>query len=70
MLTTLAIMGLSIQELLVILLIIVVLFGATRLPQIGQGLGAAIRNFRKGVKGDEGDEQLPEGRGARDESKG
>jgi len=70
MLTTVAIMGLGPQELIVILLIIVVLFGATRLPQIGRGLGEAIRNFRKGVKADEGAEQLPEGQSARDESKG
>ena len=34
-------------ELLVIVLIIIVLFGARRLPAIGAGLGEAIRNFRK-----------------------
>ena len=42
--------GLVTQELLVILVIIVILFGATRLPQIGSGIGQAIRNFKKGVK--------------------
>lgn len=35
------------QELLVILLIGVVLFGAKKLPEIGGGLGRAIRNFKK-----------------------
>jgi sec-independent protein translocase protein TatA len=41
--------GLGMQELLIILVIVVVLFGATRLPQIGSGIGQAIRNFKKGV---------------------
>jgi sec-independent protein translocase protein TatA len=41
--------GLGIQELLIILVIVLVLFGATRLPEIGRGLGQAIRNFKKGV---------------------
>ncbi len=40
----------GIQELLVILLILVLLFGATKLPQIGRGLGEGIRNFKRGVK--------------------
>jgi sec-independent protein translocase protein TatA len=38
--------GLGIPELLIILAIIVVIFGASRLPQIGKGLGEGIRNFR------------------------
>ncbi|MBI4082275.1 MAG: twin-arginine translocase TatA/TatE family subunit [Candidatus Lambdaproteobacteria bacterium] len=42
--------GLGIQELLVILVIVVVLFGATRLPQLGEGLGKAIGNFRRSIK--------------------
>ena len=42
--------GLGTQELIIILLIVVVLFGATRLPQIGSGIGQAIRNFKKSVK--------------------
>ncbi|MBE0425515.1 MAG: twin-arginine translocase TatA/TatE family subunit [Nitrospirae bacterium] len=42
--------GLGMQELVVIMIIVVVLFGATRLPQIGSGIGQAIRNFKKGVK--------------------
>jgi len=41
--------GLSMQELLVILVIVIVLFGATRLPEIGKGIGQAIKNFKKGV---------------------
>ena len=42
--------GLGTQELMIILVIVVILFGATRLPQIGSGIGQAIRNFKKGVK--------------------
>ena len=42
--------GLGIWELLIILVIVVVIFGASRLPQIGEGLGQGIRNFRSGVK--------------------
>lgn len=42
--------GLGIPELLIILVIVVVLFGAGRLPQIGSGLGEGIRNFRKSMK--------------------
>jgi sec-independent protein translocase protein TatA len=42
--------GLGTQELIVILIIIVVLFGATKLPQIGSGIGQAIKNFKKSVR--------------------
>lgn len=38
------------QELLIIFLIILVIFGASKLPQLGRGLGEGIRNFRKGMK--------------------
>ncbi|MEW6162125.1 MAG: twin-arginine translocase TatA/TatE family subunit [Nitrospirota bacterium] len=41
--------GLGMQELIIILVIVLVLFGATRLPEIGKGIGQAIRNFRKGM---------------------
>ena len=41
--------GLGMQELMVIMVIVVVLFGGTRLPQIGSGIGKAIRNFKDGV---------------------
>jgi sec-independent protein translocase protein TatA len=37
-------------ELLIILLIVVVVFGASRLPQIGDGVGKMISNFRKSMK--------------------
>jgi sec-independent protein translocase protein TatA len=37
-------------ELLVILVIVLIVFGATKLPQIGEGLGKGIRNFKKATK--------------------
>jgi sec-independent protein translocase protein TatA len=40
-------LGLGMQELVIIFLIIMVLFGASRLPEIGSGIGKAIRNFKK-----------------------
>lgn len=42
--------NIGVPELLVLLLILVLLFGASRLPQIGRGLGEGIRNFKKGMK--------------------
>jgi sec-independent protein translocase protein TatA len=41
--------GLGITELVIILVIIVVLFGATRLPEVGRGVGEAIKNFKKSI---------------------
>ena len=42
--------GMGIGELLVILVIVLIVFGAGKLPEIGEGLGRGIRNFRKAVK--------------------
>ncbi len=39
--------GIGMQELLVILVVVLVVFGAKRLPEIGGGLGRAIRNFKQ-----------------------
>lgn len=44
--------SLGVPELVVIFLIVILLFGASRLPQIGKGLGEGIRNFKKGFKDD------------------
>jgi len=53
-LTPLALMiGLGVPELLVIFAIIVVIFGASKLPQLGRGLGEGISNFKKGLRDNE-----------------
>ena len=39
----------SIWELLIVLFIVMLLFGASRLPQLGKALGETVRNFKKGV---------------------
>jgi sec-independent protein translocase protein TatA len=41
--------GLGMQELIIIMVIVIVLFGATRLPQLGSGIGKAISNFKQGI---------------------
>ena len=44
-------LGLGIQELLIIRIIVMLLFGASRLPEIGSGLGKAIRGFKESLTG-------------------
>jgi sec-independent protein translocase protein TatA len=48
---------LGMGELVVILLIVVILFGASKLPQLGAGLGQGIRSFKKSFAGE--DEEKP-----------
>ncbi len=43
------------QELLIVLLIVVFLFGARKIPEIARGLGEGIRGFRSSLKGDTAD---------------
>lgn len=68
--TVAGIFGLGMSELMVILLIALVIFGANKLPQLGRGLGEGIRNFKKGLKSTDevgSPEQLPaENRGPRE----
>jgi sec-independent protein translocase protein TatA len=45
-------MGLKWTEILLILFALMLLFGASRLPQLGSSLGSAIRNFKKGFSGE------------------
>ncbi|HSN14122.1 MAG TPA: twin-arginine translocase TatA/TatE family subunit [Anaeromyxobacteraceae bacterium] len=40
-------------ELLVVLFVLVLVFGSSKIPALGDGLGRAIRSFKKAVKGDE-----------------
>jgi len=50
--------SLGMGELLVILVIVLIIFGASRVPQLGEALGRGIRNFRKSLKtGDDNDEK-------------
>ncbi|MBI5550890.1 MAG: twin-arginine translocase TatA/TatE family subunit [Desulfobacterales bacterium] len=42
--------GIGIPELIIILVIILIIFGAGKLPEIGGGLGKAISNFRRATK--------------------
>jgi sec-independent protein translocase protein TatA len=43
-------MGIGAQELLLILLIVLILFGAKRIPELAKGLGSGLREFRNAVK--------------------
>jgi sec-independent protein translocase protein TatA len=40
-------------ELLIILVILVLVFGANKLPQLGEGIGKAIKNFKRGINHDD-----------------
>ncbi len=50
--------GIGIPELLIILVIVLLIFGAGKLPQIGGNLGKAIKNFKGGVREDEKEQEL------------
>jgi sec-independent protein translocase protein TatA len=45
----------GLPELMVILVIVIVIFGANRLPQLGKGIGSAIKNFKEGLKDETSD---------------
>jgi sec-independent protein translocase protein TatA len=40
----------GLPELVIILMIVIIIFGANRLPQLGRGIGSAIKNFKDGIK--------------------
>ena len=43
--------GIGTTELIIVLAIVVVIFGARRLPELGTGLGKSIKNFKAGLSG-------------------
>ena len=45
--------NLGMSELIVIFMILVLVFGASRLPQLGEGLGKSIRSFKRGISSDD-----------------
>jgi len=49
--------GLGTQELLIILALVMIVFGAGKLPQVGSALGKGLRNFKQGVN-EEDDQEL------------
>lgn len=49
-------LGLGTGELVIILLIVVLMFGGKKLPQLGASLGQSIKNFKKGMNTEEKDE--------------
>jgi sec-independent protein translocase protein TatA len=49
--------GIGMPELIIILVIILIIFGAGKLPEIGGGVGKAIRNFRQATKTSDNNDQ-------------
>jgi sec-independent protein translocase protein TatA len=45
--------GLGSTEIILILIVMLVVFGASRLPQLGRGLGEGLRGFKEALRGDE-----------------
>lgn len=50
--------GIGVPELVIILVIVLIIFGAGRLPEIGSGIGKAIRNFKGATKDDDGEKRI------------
>ncbi|MBI3597572.1 MAG: twin-arginine translocase TatA/TatE family subunit [Nitrospirae bacterium] len=62
--------GIGMPELLIILVIVLLIFGAGKLPEIGEGLGRAIRGFRKSMSEPEPPSLPEKDKPSQDDSKG
>lgn len=62
--------GLGMPELLVLLVIILIIFGAGKLPEIGMGLGKAIRGFKKGMSEPDAIDVTPKEKGEESHKEG
>ena len=51
--------GLGYQELLIILVIVLVLFGANRLPELAKSLGSSVKEFKKGINEAKAEDTTP-----------
>ena len=49
--------GLGLPEMLLVLVIIILIFGASRLPELGRGFGEGIRNFKRSLRDEPADEE-------------
>ena len=58
--------GLGMWELLAILAIVILIFGASRLPQLGEGLGKAIKGFKKGIADENEENRNSDNQGRKD----
>ncbi|MFO7983140.1 MAG: twin-arginine translocase TatA/TatE family subunit [Desulfuromonadales bacterium] len=61
--------GLGGTELTIILVVVLVIFGAGKMPEIGRGLGRGIRNFKKSVEGEDEIDVTPQEGEKQDEDK-
>jgi sec-independent protein translocase protein TatA len=57
------------QELLIILLIVVIIFGARKLPELGKSLGEGIKNFKSSIGGKDKDKDKDKEQGAPPDNK-
>ena len=55
-------MGIGLKEIVIILLVVLILFGAGKLPKVMGDFGKGLRNFKDGLKG-EGDDDNKDGKG-------
>lgn len=64
-----AVFGIGGGELLIVLFIVLLLFGATKLPQLAKGLGQSVKEFKKASKDDPEEEKAAEAKKAADPTK-